>query len=128
MEAKEIKVKDLRIGNLIEYNYPDGGWGTHPVSIEDFEDIEKECFRSIPLTEEWLVKLGFKKWQDRLCIEAWAKGHPSQRFDIDFKDGNIIMNSRYQEHSDCLVMGHIQHVHSLQNLYFALTGEELAVK
>ncbi len=116
-----IKASELRIGNWINEQGLELQVGK--IDCELFKGSE-----AIPLTEEWFLKFGFTKWKDRLTIEAWAKDHPSQRFDIDFKAGDIIMNSRYQEHHDSFVMGHIKYVHQLQNLYFALTGEELTIK
>lgn len=82
----------------------------------------------IPLTEQWLIDLGAEKWKDRFIIQAWGPGHPSQRFDIEWKSGAIILASRYQDHNDDLLMRHIQYVHQLQNLYHSLTGEELELK
>lgn len=130
-----MKATELRLGNLVKAG---GLIGTvEKISADGIlcqllhtidEQDGSKGIEPIEITEEWVIKLGFKKWKDRFMIEAWAKGHPSQRFDIDFKDGKIIMNSRYQEHSDYLVMGHIKYAHQLQNLYFALTGEELIIK
>ena len=130
-----MKANELRIGNLVKIDCPD-----FENKIQSIPNIHEKGvlingnpyslleLQPILLTEEWLLRFGFVKWEDRLTIEAWAKGHPSQRFDIDFIEGEIVMNSRYQEHSDTHIMGHIKHVHQLQNLYFALTGEELKLK
>jgi hypothetical protein len=64
----------------------------------------------IPLTEEWLVKFGFKPlvkdWQIKgLIIHARKRG--------------FVVNNRIPI---------LKTVHQLQNLYFALTGEELTLK
>lgn len=122
-----MKAKNLRIGNLVDL------YGTiATIQRADFNErppkgIAVDAGKPIPLTKEWALRLGFNKWQDRYCLEAWSPGHPSQRFDIDWKDGNIMMKSRYQGEDDNLLMRHIKHVHELQNLYFALTGKELEV-
>lgn len=66
-----------------------------------------DMFEPIPLTEEWLLKLGFKP----LVNDYQIKGliiHKRKR-------GFIVRKSIPQ----------IQYVHQLQILYFALTGEEL---
>lgn len=64
----------------------------------------------IPLTEDWLLKFGFEDvptgnyWNQKLCIHIY-----SNEFYILQEQGRVF----------------IQYVHQLQNLYFALTGEEL---
>lgn len=141
-----MEIKELRIGNWVNYYVgtqtgriigmriseisctSDIAVSIEPPNVTGYTKTDFSDLSPVELTNEWLIKLGFEKWKDRLTIEAWAKGHPSQRFDIDFLNGEIIMNSRYQEHSDSMVMEHIKHVHQLQNLYFALTGEELKNK
>ncbi|GAJ22886.1 unnamed protein product, partial [marine sediment metagenome] len=91
--------------------------------------LPESSFKPIPLSEDWLLNLGFylENSKDRLSIEAWAPAHPSQRFNIDFKDGKILLISRYQEDNDNFTMPHIKYVHQLQNLFFALTDKELNV-
>jgi len=69
----------------------------------------------IPLTEEWLLKFGFVKHKTTDIYPTFAK----QMF--NWNDG-ILYIIGYG------FMNHIKHVHQLQNLYFALTGEELVVK
>lgn len=130
-----IQPFELMIGNYVLFDLNDGIlvkitdigqselFGMYETVVEMSAHISE--FNPIPLSEEWLISLGFKKWEDRYTIEAWGPGHPSQRFDIDWKDGNIIMVSRYQESSDDLLMRHIEHVHQIQNLYFCLTGKKL---
>lgn len=63
----------------------------------------------IHLTEELLLRLGFEHDED--YDELWTL----KSFWIDKTDGGFI----YDNHNL------IQHVHQLQNIYFALTGEEL---
>ena len=72
-----------------------------------------EYAKSIPLTEEWLLKFGFLKYKGDNKV-FWLN-------DFEFKNdlkwifwrGNILKN--------------IKHVHQLQNLYFALTNKELNI-
>jgi len=135
--ANEMEASELRIGNLIYI--PKTDQDATICSVTEFigvkvnknvifEPIPFNDIKPIPLNKELVLKLGFEKWQDRYCLEAWSPGHPSQRFDIDWKDGNIMMKSRYQGEDDNLLMRHIKNVHQLQNLYFALTGKELEMK
>lgn len=75
---------------------------------------------SILLTEEWLLKFGFKK------IPMENTGPYSQDKDkycksfVEITQGNTGMWN-YQNNTDFFW------VHNLQNLYFALTGEELTI-
>jgi len=76
------------------------------------------------LTEEWLLKLGFE-----LAYESDYRRKfdmLDSRFGYDFDlngDTNGMQGFRYIGN----YLGHIKHVHQLQNLYFALTGKELEV-
>lgn len=71
----------------------------------------------IPLTKEWLVRFGFEYGFDgnltkgQLTIEKHLNGGWLRILDGTWSDGIKI-----------------EHVHQLQNLYFALTGEELELK
>lgn len=74
----------------------------------------------IPLTEEWLLKLGFhNRYPEYYSIEIEEKRY----LDFFMKDnmasilGVVLTNNN-----------EIRHVHQLQNLYFALMGQELAIK
>ena len=68
----------------------------------------------IPLTEEWLVKFGF----DNLGDYGWGIGY----FHIRFRN----IHKFHFPLENRLVR--IKYVHQLQNLYFALTNEELKLK
>jgi len=86
----------------------------HPLT----EDID--YLKPIPLTEKWLLDFGFK---DGVTFD-----NDKYKIDIDYYDGWIF---NYKEkdkfgHSDVfLYPASIYYVHQLQNLVFALSGEEL---
>lgn len=128
-----MKAQELRIGNLIQLyrkaedkemsthsvcgieNVPDIGW---MVELEDgFYINTDKGIEPIPLTEEWLVKLGFEKshgeWIERnemVMLSYFATG-----LHLSSSDSGMLSIE-------------LKYVHQLQNLYFALTGEELTVK
>jgi hypothetical protein len=101
-----MKQGELRIGNYIEY-------------CDEFYVVDYECIRShmgdeqddayqgIPLDHKWLKKI---------------KNESFKYFLIENK------------HRDCYQFEtsygyiNIKYVHQLQNLFFALTGEELEIK
>jgi hypothetical protein len=78
----------------------------------------------IPLTEEWLLKFGFEKKYDTFEFNGLNVDGCVVHFSFDkWASEYEIENCDYTE-----VPSDIQHVHQLQNLYFALTGEELTIK
>jgi hypothetical protein len=137
-----MKVEELRIGNLINgiyYEYEND---------EESEEIENETickvvaldvadmceyriyveseeadieifseFKPIPLTEEWLWNFGFEKTE-------WDNFNSFRRT-IGNNDYAIILYSDGNCEVGDIITCKIEYVHQLQNLYFALTGEEL---
>ena len=137
-----IQPNELRIGNMVLV-------GDKTVQINDFmaqrginwiydedgtpEYIFKEL-EPIPLTEEWLVRMGFVK-----RLEYWepfvgdAKGAWFVRDDLFITilkvNGKVYRAIATNGDEFGYVDGpELTSVHQLQNLYFALTGEELTIK
>lgn len=130
-----MKASELRIGNLIQTHRSDPNemvtittLSVHPehdelilVSTCHFPHLTLCQCEPIPLTKEWLLKFGFvheNNWlgfiSDRFRIGIrFYNGNPAQ-CDVT-QDGNFIGFG----------YGHLKHVHQLQNLYFALKGEDL---
>lgn len=71
--------------------------------------------KPIPLDEEWFNKLGFKWGYDSTGDKAFCKGF----YGVDYEG--------YATYRDTVLDCKIIYVHQLQNLYYALTGEELTV-
>ena len=119
-----MKASELRIGNYIN-EVEDGLIIVNSIDSREHRfyvtdqngDINGEDFiEPIPLTEEWFVKFGFDSdpYQD-MYVLGWLKINCDKtRGGLELWVENITGNVVY-----------LQHVHSLQNLYFALTGEEL---
>lgn len=128
-----ISAHEFRIGNLIQYN--EGGEckviGIHEFGIdvefpEETTYIEYDQFSPIPLTEEWLLNLGFSIEDDNPKQKLQYEG------DILFKISDFVFSNSEKGQNGgfyCYEINQgktiIKYVHSLQNLYFALTGEEL---
>lgn len=107
-----MKANELRIGNMVY----DEDAHFEIIAIMDGEDIDyAETRRPIPLTEEWLLKLGFE------VETGWYKNFTPCGKGFLWKEGYVIF-------CGTTVEAPILHVHQLQNLYFALTGEELTTK
>jgi len=123
-----MKAEELRVGNLVcECEFTDNSVWQHKVegildgkAYFDNGDIwECEKLVPIPLTEEWLVRFDANQYKP-------VKG---LYFIYDhtflFENGSI---SLYDPDRCVHVSNKYSYVHQLQNLYFALTGEELKLK
>lgn len=110
-----IQAAQFRIGNL--YDHSGRVKKVTPIVIESLFERERFWCKAIPLTEEWLLKLGFSEIGG--CNEK------------DFTNGdyNIFINSIGEVNFLFFREGDwyqkISYVHQLQNLYFALTNKEL---
>ncbi len=145
MEQKiqnQLKVSDLRVGNIIHFG--DDDWehfnkdsfvknrdfkitGFNGSEIVHFEEetiisgmkcisgCRIEHCEPIPLTEEWILKLGFisNPYFDRYELNRI-------HIECDKTQGNLVL---WIQKLPKLVK--LEYVHQLQNLYYALTGEEL---
>jgi hypothetical protein len=126
-----MKASELRIGNLINGYSSIRGLNPFPIKAGNISQLQdeingffnKDCprmidnIRPITITEEWLVKLGFVKSPAFYAIDLYG-GY------ILYLDNKIYLS--YGDHGNNEV-GYIKYVHQLQNLYFALTGEELII-
>lgn len=121
---ENLRVNELRIGNHIRYR-------NEIIEVQATDILSAELspsdFSFIPITEEWLLKFGFIK-------NDWYNG---KHFVLNKYCSIIIEKSGYDkgvwylgDKSDayCHRLKKIQFIHELQNLYFALTGEELLIK
>lgn len=115
-----MKATELRIGNYVNayLGAPISENLLTIVTASTFLDMDKDnktTYNPIPLTEEWLLRFGFEN---------------SSSFGVEYYEiGKLTICQ-----SDCLAYIEdlygieVKHVHQLQNLYFALTGEELQLK
>lgn len=131
MTANELRIGNLvDLGNRIAKVIEIGHLACVVVDLEETQDTleDYERTRPIPLTEEWLLKFGFGKIKDfDVYTNVWEfKGFMVSLGDyinihVDWVDDGV---DNY--HS---IIGYEElYVHTLQNLYFALVGEELNFK
>ena len=124
-----IKAEELRIGNFLLNT---GNGQEFRVSFDVLELIHRKRgwfyrIEPIPLTEEWFKKLGFNWDED----DGWNISYLSiqegdYRLCVMDDEAEVEFNSYKPSYSyQHVFVGHVEHVHQLQNLYFALTGEEL---
>ena len=121
-----MKSNELRIGNYLQIDSLTDGSNTI-VDIDLFHLNEigsiKYQYNPIPLTEEWLIKFGFyisNRKGSTITDYVIVKDNFGyfEVFCIDITKGLGFAGCKYK----------IKHVHQLQNLYFALTNEELTIK
>ena len=146
-----MKASELRIGNYIADR------GNKEWQIDHWESIDKlsaksnatmymgilmethpmteyvDYIKPVPLTEEWLLKFGFEEEAMRYSknIDLFGGGKKlcfsgDYLYIIDSEKQNTIP-------TDVVTIWNKDvkkefYVHQLQNLYFALTGEELIIK
>ena len=124
-----MKATESRIGNWIKHlTKEETVWSTQ--SPDGINSMPEGWYEPIPLTEEWLVKFGFEKIK--------FKNYKSPCYELkdiilmkDIRDWNIFKYcvSVGDEGEDVdgtgFILSTVKCVHQLQNLYFALTGEEL---
>ena len=115
-----MKTSELRRGNIVE-------WNRKPFVISRiFEDsVENELWckpigeiHPILLTEEILLKCGF---DEQILFEDECPFFCNGDFSLYCEDWN---KDKFYHDTEMA----IKYVHQLQNLYFALTGEELNIK
>lgn len=118
-----MKAQELRIGNYVEFSTPALSINikelSHKVSSKDLVNLEenKILLEPIPLTEEWLVKLGFDSTPHHENVVYYYNVNFDFRIEA-YSNGYI----SFEEWAD------LKYVHQLQNLYFALTEQELTIK
>jgi hypothetical protein len=113
-----MKSTELRLGNLVMRELEVISINSLSIAVNDWgrtNNLRTQDFTPIPLTEEWLVKFGFDKkgYKDGLSIILENK--------LGYKNGRTYFKSW------CILESQPKYAHSLQNLYFALTGQELEI-
>ena len=111
-----MKASELRIGNYYNQfeNTEKVSWSTLK-TLEESTTEQLWC-KPIPLTDEWLLKFGFEKADEIYFIEFGVYSMTIK----EYEKGKYILNP--ETHFNYV---DIEYVHQLQNLYFALTNEEL---
>jgi hypothetical protein len=119
--------QELRIGNFIkDVGETQDIYTVSEITLNSFTAGPMTVFRAgfefdhgIPITEEWLLKFGFKR---------------EDEFSIIYLEVNALLRLQGNAHGQVALSDkrsieqlnvRCEYVHQLQNLYFALTGEEL---
>ena len=126
-----IQANELRIGNLLQ-RLDGSAFEVGAYNILAINDYPKYLQPNpIPLTEEWLVKLGFEKRKDKtpkIALDIVCVWNKKQFFFFYESKNNFIAIDFLNSDDFGTKTTEIHYVHQLQNLYFGLTGEELTIK
>lgn len=126
-----ITATEIRIGNAIWDDVAGKvRFVTHRIISDIASSAESLPYSPIPLNAEWLVKFGFVESKS---YDSKQRNFKKEGFNqlADYGGQIIILPEGgfasvscgyYENQIDC------PYVHQLQNLYFALTGEELTIK
>ena len=121
-----MKANEFRIGNWVKRDTQPEGF---QIDAQSFFTCEKhpDWYEPIPLTEEWLLKFGFVKGDNISCNDYfYRKVIDRNELTINPDNGICIWGETIRDNEVSTVL--IKYVHQLQNLYFALTGNELEIK
>jgi hypothetical protein len=123
-----INIRELKLGNIIQ----EQGLPYLRLSPFIFREIldkpylikglksKEPRFKPMPLSNEWMVKLGFSEnkdgqWLNHRGLSLW--------FRLDLRDN--VPDLTIWNYTSLFSIRQLQYVHELQNVYFSLTGEEL---
>jgi len=116
-----MKANELRLNNLVERlvknpqkKDPLYYYKISKIDQQDFYYYDENIFRPILLSENWLLKFGFE-------FDEEEKIYQKKDIKIEVIDGDLIFNYFHS-------LIYLKSLHQLQNLYFALTNEELIIK
>jgi hypothetical protein len=135
-----LKASDLRIGNWVSYGegkFKQVDFSTlievSQQSLADYNNYGRSI-EPIPLTPEILLKSGFEnRVVDFNIYELFIK--QNKNFRLSFYDWDnepeglsyVYESDSPNDYESVPTLADIKYLHQLQNLFFALTGEELPI-
>ena len=131
-----MRATELRIGNLVllkEIAYSTVTGIFHDaIQFERLDNWSGQCIISevkpIPLTEEWLEKLGFKKEEINYTIPYEDSEGYKYKHSVQLYEDEWIYSNDGSDAGCYTLEADITYIHQLQNIHFALTSEELVLK
>lgn len=117
-KANEFRIGNILYSNLTERNFICSAEDIYNLSM----DYNANNANYVELTEEWLLKAGFKeiKFLNEYHVQEKGYKHIDMIVRYGCFDGHRFLFDFANE--KCV---NLKYVHQLQNLYFALCGEEL---
>ncbi len=148
----DLSAKELRIENLIlvDWNNEIKGFDEYSPDFKETQVSEihrkyiqdnhgegysfKEDIKPIPLTEDWLFKCGFVIDPDfyHSQVKLWQSNSGFNYLTLNKNDYGyescLGFSPPQDENIRILIDECLKYVHQLQNLFFALTSQELEIK
>jgi hypothetical protein len=125
-----IIATELRLYNLLNYDTGEGVFATkidiHDLAwcVRDEKGFNVVHF-PIPITEEWLLRLGFEFKNDGYFVIEIGR----QSFIVsEAQDDDLVLLYSEDVGLPHNFLKFIEHIHELQNIIFFLTNEELKLK
>jgi len=127
-----MKATELRIGNWVEIKDQEVKTYAQVEGTGNLQHVAGQLWsieelKPIPLTEKWLERFGFEKvrFDDNYWFEKQAGDFSLITNDI----GKIAFNEKLDHvFISETIQPKIKTINQLQNIYFALTGEEIELK
>src|SRR5690606_18175024 len=118
-----MESKELRIGNWVYNETTRENIEVYPMMIPQLNRLDgtNHNIKPIPLTEELLLKCGFVK------TGVLTLSFENFLFEICL-DGDDFVKQQYTLRINVCFVIKVKYLNQLQNLYFALTGQELEIK
>ena len=124
MKANELRIENLVYkmkfnSNIEKYEFPI--IRVDHCLLLGLINNSKLVIEPIELIEEWKLKIGFKKINHIHGYSFYSLTHSK------INECGIRIYDTHTESRGYYLKNHCKYLHQLQNLYFALTGEELEV-
>lgn len=122
-----IKTNELRIGNRVRFSENHTVWevleinatGLLVANEEEETWIEIDQFEPIPLTEDWLLKLGFN--------DGFIETELYTISVVYYDNWNIFFNEKAVKYAMEFYFSGFPSIHEIQNLFFIFTNQELTL-
>lgn len=132
-----MNVKELRLGNYVKFRFniiQVSSISCSGINLEAYYDyygcqerikarVLKDQIKPIPLTEEWLLKLGFipTDLSIKRSFDVTTYNNRWHGVFLEYHFAGWYMTTPH-------IVKEIKWVHQIQNLYFSVTQEELTIK
>jgi hypothetical protein len=136
-----MKANELKLNNYIQDRFGKQVWVYQLSNLGDENIINEESYppyyKPIPITQEWLFKLGFQ--DDDVIEEGFIMGYYLIYTDLENDENEFALiqgeEGYYlaEEREECWLTAFtspkpFQYIHEIQNAFFLLTGIELKIK
>jgi len=119
---------EIRLGNTYKIELGDGTYKSDLINLADLENLLDDdlddFYQAMEIDESWLVRLGFKPVLDI----SYSFPKPYDNLELAYYGSINGLKKGWVITKLFGLSNGIKYVHELENLYFALTGEELTYK